>query len=153
MGAALLSSTIITIPIPIISTAQAHHTARANKNKSKSLNRRIVVDLSDRVLRAWQGKTLVYMMPVAIGKRKTPTITGRYRIKTKLRTTRMRGEDYDIAKVPYTMYYHAGYAIHGAPWRKKFGIRASHGCVNLSVKHARMLYRWAKVGTPVVVRK
>lgn len=135
---------------PTIPTAQAHTVPKSNKSSPR---RRIVIDLSDQVLRAWDGRTVVYMMPVSTGKASTPTPVGRYRVQTKLRSTRMRGRGYDIPNVPYTMYYHGGYAIHGAPWRKNFNVPGSHGCVNLSVKHARMLYRWARVGTPVIVKR
>ena len=135
---------------PTIPTAQAHTVKKSSRNSAR---RRIVIDLSDQVLRAWDGKTVVYMMPVSTGKRSTPTPTGTYRVQTKLRSTRMRGRGYDISGVPYTMYYYRGYAIHGAPWRKNFNVPGSHGCVNLSVKHARMLYQWAKVGTPVIVKR
>ncbi len=149
-AALILGLTTLLYSSPKISTAEAHAVAKSN---TVTPRRRIEIDLSDQVLRAWDGKTIVYMMPVSTGKRSTPTPTGKYRVQTKLRSTRMRGDGYDIANVPYTMYYHGGYAIHGAPWRKNFNVPGSHGCVNLSVKHARMLYRWAKVGTPVIVKR
>lgn len=149
-AALALGLTTLLFSSPTIRTAEAHTVAHSS---TASVRRRIEIDLSDQVLRAWDGKTVVYMMPVSTGKRSTPTPTGKYRVQTKLRSTRMRGSDYDISNVPYTMYYHGGYAIHGAPWRKNFNVPGSHGCVNLSVKHARMLYRWAKVGTPVIVKR
>ena len=149
-AALALGLTTLLYSSPTIPTAQAHTVQRNNRNSPR---RRIEIDLSDQVLRAWDGRTVVYMMPVSTGKPSTPTPVGRYRVQTKLRSTRMRGPGYDISNVPYTMYYYRGYAIHGAPWRKNFNVPGSHGCVNLSVKHARMLYRWAKVGTPVIVKR
>lgn len=65
----------------------------------------------------------------------------------------MRGADYDVPNVPYTMYYHRGYALHGAYWHRKFGTPVSHGCVNLAVNHAKWLFNWAGVGTSVIVHK
>lgn len=118
-----------------------------------SSSRRIQVDLSDQRLYAWEGKNLVYSMRVSTGKRSTPTRTGRFTIQTKLRATRMRGTNYNIPNVPYTMYYSGGYAIHGAYWHNRFGRRVSRGCVNLPVRQARKLYNWASVGTRVVVNQ
>jgi len=50
----------------------------------------------------------------------------------------------------YTMYYSGSYAIHGTYWHHRFGTPVSHGCVNVA-GHARWLFNWALVGTPVVV--
>ena len=64
----------------------------------------------------------------------------------------MVGEDYNVPDVPNVMYYSGNYAIHGAYWHRSFGIPISHGCTNVAPDHAAWLYRWAAVGTPVVVR-
>ncbi len=121
---------------------------------SRRGNRRwIQVDLSSQRLIAWEGGRRVYSMRISSGKRSTPTRLGRFAVQTKLRSTRMRGRTYNVPNVPYTMYYSGGYAIHGAYWHKRFGTPVSHGCVNLPVSQARKLYRWAKVGTPVVVQR
>ncbi|WP_017653510.1 L,D-transpeptidase [Fortiea contorta] len=115
--------------------------------------RRIEVDLSQQRLSAWEGDTLVYSYRISTGKRRTPTPIGRFRINSKYRINRMRGRGYDISDVPYAMYFYRGYAIHGAYWHNNFGTPVSHGCVNLRVKQARQLYKWAKIGTLVVVRQ
>lgn len=41
------------------------------------------------------------------------------------------------APMPYCMYFHGGYAIHGSP--EVPGYRASHGCVRISPEDARWL--------------
>jgi lipoprotein-anchoring transpeptidase ErfK/SrfK len=115
--------------------------------------RRIEIDLSDQRLFAWEGKKLVYSFRVSTGKRSTPTPTGSFKISSKYRVNRMRGRGYDIPDVPYAMYFHQGYAIHGAYWHNRFGTPVSHGCINLPVKLARKLYNWTTPGTLVVVRK
>ncbi|HRF96223.1 MAG TPA: L,D-transpeptidase, partial [Aggregatilineales bacterium] len=43
---------------------------------------------------------------------------------------------------PWTMYFDEGRALHGAYWHDGFGFRRSHGCVNLSITDARLLYDW-----------
>jgi lipoprotein-anchoring transpeptidase ErfK/SrfK len=59
-------------------------------------------------------------------------------------------ERYDIPDVPYTMYFYADYALHGAYWHNNFGNPMSHGCVNLPVDVAKWMYDWAPIGTMVV---
>ncbi len=113
----------------------------------------IEVNLAKQRLIAWEGQKTIYTIPITSGKEKTPTREGTFSVQRKLRTSRMKGRDYDIADVPYTMYYSGGYAIHGAYWRNNFGRRASHGCVNLPVTQAKKLYSWAGVGTKIVIHQ
>jgi hypothetical protein len=40
------------------------------------------------------------------------------------------------------MYFHRGYAIHGAYWHDQFGAVRSHGCVNLSPADAKFIFGW-----------
>lgn len=114
-------------------------------------SRWIQVNLKQQRLIAWEGDKPVYAIKISSGKKATPTIPGTFAVQTKLKTTRMRGRDYDVPNVPYTMFYDGNYAIHGAYWHRKFGTPVSRGCVNLAVNHAKWLFDWAKVGTPVVV--
>ncbi|MGG6238641.1 L,D-transpeptidase [Nodosilinea sp. AN01ver1] len=110
------------------------------------------IDLSSQRLFAWEGATPVYAVIVSTGKPSTPTVTGVFAIQSMHRTARMRGADYDVPDVPWTMYFYRGYAIHGAYWHHNFGTPVSHGCVNVAVDHAQWLYNWADLGTPVVVQ-
>jgi len=134
---------------------------RSMRNRSLRASRRyrrgrmITVDLSSQRLVAWENGRPVYSFRVSTGKRAAPTPTGTYAVQTKLRSTTMRSRrwGYNVANVPYTMYYSGGYAIHGAYWHNRFGTRVSHGCVNLPVSQARKLYSWASVGTPIVVHQ
>ncbi|MBF2028783.1 MAG: L,D-transpeptidase [Oscillatoriales cyanobacterium C42_A2020_001] len=120
-------------------------------NYKLSRQRWIQIDLSKQRLYAWDGDRPVYAILVSTGKASTPTPTGVFAIQTRHRYARMQGYDYDVPDVPYTMYYHRGYAIHGAYWHHRFGTPVSHGCTNVAVNHARWLFNWARVGTPVVV--
>jgi len=113
----------------------------------------IEVDLSAQKLIAWQGANKIYTVTVSTGKAATPTITGTFEVQTKLPSGRMRGEDYNVPYVPYIMYFSGGYAIHGAYWHNRFGTPVSHGCVNLRVSEAETIFRWASVGTPVIVHR
>lgn len=111
----------------------------------------IQIDLAKQRLIAWEGGKPVYAIVISTGKSSTPTITGIFEIISKHRYDRMHGFDYDVPDVPYTMYYYGSYAIHGAYWHHRFGTPVSHGCINVAVNHAKWLFNWAVVGTPVVV--
>jgi lipoprotein-anchoring transpeptidase ErfK/SrfK len=111
----------------------------------------IEIDLGDQQLLAWEGDYLVYSAIVSTGKDETPTPTGVFSIYAKTPEGSMSGEDYSVPDVPYIMYYDGNYAIHGAYWHDAFGIPVSHGCTNVPVGQAGLLYDWASVGTPVVV--
>lgn len=113
----------------------------------------ILIDLSEQHLIAWEGDQPYHAVTVSTGKAATPTPTGIFAIQSKHKFARMQGADYDIPNVPFTMYYDRGYGIHGAYWHNNFGTPVSHGCTNVAVDHAEVLFNWASVGTPVVVRQ
>ncbi|WP_448572717.1 L,D-transpeptidase, partial [Trichothermofontia sp.] len=119
----------------------------------QSGKRWIEIDTSRQRLFAWEGNKQVYAVIVSTGKASTPTPSGIFAIQSRHRYARMRGADYDVPDVPYTMYYSGNYAIHGAYWHHRFGTPVSHGCVNVAVDHAKWLFEWASIGTPVVVHR
>lgn len=113
----------------------------------------IEVDLSDQMLYAWEGKTLVASFLVSTGAAPYRTITGSYPIYEKHIKANMWGPGYFFPDVPYTMYFHKGYGIHGTYWHNNFGTPMSHGCVNMSISDAEWLYFWAPIGTSVKVHQ
>lgn len=119
----------------------------------QSNERWLQVDLSSQRLYAWEGDTPVYAVVVSTGKPSTPTVRGVFAIQSMHRTARMRGADYDVPDVPWTMYFYRGYAIHGAYWHHNFGTPVSHGCVNVAVDHAEWFFNWSSIGTPVVIQE
>lgn len=153
LSIALLIGTLVVAPLPVSMPvyAQTDTIAQAISTYKKSNQRWIEVDLARQRVHAWEGKKQVYAVIVSTGKPSTPTVKGVFKIQSQHRFARMQGEDYDTPDVPYTMYYYRGYAIHGAYWHHNFGTPVSHGCVNVAVDHARWLFYWAEVGTPVIV--
>lgn len=111
----------------------------------------IDVDLSSQTVHAYEGKELQRSFLVSTGKARTPTVTGQYRIYVKFTATDMRGPGYHLRDVPYTMYYHKGYGLHGTYWHNNFGTPMSNGCVNLRTEDAQWLFNFASVGTLVNV--
>ncbi len=116
----------------------------------------ITVDTAKQMLYAWDGGRLVNQSPVSTGMVYTPTVKGDFRIYKKLEKGNMSGyyppyPRYFLKDVPYIMYFHGAYALHGAFWHNKFGTRVSHGCVNQPVAFSKWLYEWAPMNTRVVV--
>ncbi|MGB3534318.1 MAG: L,D-transpeptidase [Microcoleaceae cyanobacterium] len=136
---------------PISASEFRNQVAYRMLDLQQSAERWIEIDLSRQRLIAWEGNKVVYAVVVSTGKASTPTRLGTFAVQTKHEVARMRGYDYDVPDVPYTMYYDGGMAIHGAYWHNRFGTPVSHGCTNVAVNHAKWLFEWASVGTPVVV--
>ncbi len=111
----------------------------------------IDVDLTNQMVYAYEGDTIVNSFVVSTGTWMTPTVTGKYKIWIKLKKTNMSGPGYFLADVPYVMYFYKGYGLHGTYWHSNFGTPMSHGCVNLSISDAEWLYYWASEGTVVNV--
>lgn len=118
---------------------------------STTTGRAIVVSVGTQRIYAYENGALVRSHLVSTGMPKTPTVLGDYSIYVKYAADDMSGPDYFLPQVPYTMYFHAGYAIHGTYWHNAFGRVMSHGCVNLPVEEAQWFYNFASVGTPVRV--
>lgn len=107
----------------------------------------IEVNLYEQTLAAYEGDRLVYATLISSGRSRTPTVIGLFRIQIKARTARMAGNIfgyYYLEDVPWTMFFHEGYALHGAYWHDRFGFPQSRGCVNLAPRDARWLFAWAE---------
>ncbi|MTJ07423.1 MULTISPECIES: L,D-transpeptidase [unclassified Anabaena] len=152
-GAVISASMINPVSSQVPANSQPQKIATAIQTLKQSNNRWIQINLSKQNLTAWEGGKPVYAITISSGKKSTPTRIGTFKIQTKLKKTRMRGRGYDVPNVPHTMYYQGGYAIHGAYWHKRFGTPVSHGCVNLAPNHAKWIFEWADIGTPVVINK
>ncbi len=116
-------------------------------------DRWIHVDLSEQTLVAYEGDRPVFVTLVSTGKQPGMTPTGVFRIQTKHIATSMRDqpveeEAYSIEDVPWTQYFHANVALHGAFWHAGFGLVRSHGCVNLSPSDARWLFGFTRPALP-----
>lgn len=112
----------------------------------------IEVDLSEQKLTAWNGGNKFLETLVSSGKwGKTPT--GEFNIWSKFKYTKMSGGSkelhtyYYLPNVPYTMYFHKDFGLHGTYWHNNFGQTMSHGCVNLPTLMAEKIYYWS---TPTV---
>jgi lipoprotein-anchoring transpeptidase ErfK/SrfK len=109
------------------------------------------VDLTNQMVYAYDGNTVVNSFLVSTGTWAHPTVTGQYHVYVKYRYTDMSGPGYYLPNVPFTMYFYQGYALHGTYWHSNFGTPMSHGCVNLSIPDSEWLYNFSSVGTLVNV--
>ena len=103
------------------------------------------VDLRSHTLVVYKGLQATYATLFTSGKWKTPTPKGVFRITKKTASATMASPKwyepaYSLGGVPYVMHFKKLYALHGAYWHNLFGIRFSHGCVNLSPADARTIY-------------
>jgi len=117
----------------------------------KSGNFWIKVNLSDQILYAYRGDRLIKVFYVSTGTKSFQTVTGTYRVYAKYNQYDMRGPGYDLYDVPYVLFFHKGYSIHGTYWHDNFGTPMSRGCVNMKTEDAAWIYENAPVGTYVFI--
>lgn len=105
----------------------------------------IDVNLEEQILVAYIGKSPIYATMISSGTRKHRTPPGKYRIQRKVAQKTMASgerdrEQYSVGGVPWVMYVHKTFALHGAYWHDRMGAPRSHGCVNLAPKDAQHIY-------------
>lgn len=120
----------------------------------------IDVSIKRQMLVAYEGLRPAFATLVSTGrggmgdpKESHATIRGTFRIHAKHVSTTMDGDEetaeaFDLRDVPYTQYFHEGYALHGAYWHDEFGKPRSHGCVNLAPADAAWLFDWTDPVVP-----
>ncbi len=124
----------------------------------------VIVSISKGTLVAYEDLVPVYATLVSPGAGGVPieghnpvkdatTPIGTFTITFKDRASTMspdKGSDrtFWIADVPYTQYFDAPFALHGAFWHERFGMPASAGCVNLAPIDAKALFAWTDPPVP-----
>jgi len=80
-----------------------------------------------------------------------PTSTARWGYSTPNGTYRPErlerkwySRKYDWSPMPYSIFFHGGYAIHGSYEISHLGRPASHGCIRLRPSHAAVLFNLVK---------
>ena len=125
----------------------------------------IVISLSRQVLTAYQDGSAVLTTFVATGRPALPTPPGVYHIFHKYSPYKFispwpYGSPYwyPSSWTSFAMEFAAGgYFIHDAPWRSWYGpgsniYNGTHGCVNVPYSPMSFLWKWAPMGTTVVVQ-
>jgi hypothetical protein len=113
------------------------------------------VDIEQQTLVLYQGDRPVYATLVSSGLPGHDTPIGLFSIRAKYIADSMSdigpeaGDDrYSIEDVPWTQYFDGSIALHGAFWHERFGLRRSHGCINLSPYDAHRVFNhtWPELG-------
>jgi len=122
----------------------------------------IDVDLASSTLVAYEGDRPVFatLVSAGIGRPGSPIATppGVHRIFAKLPSSDMSNfghtgvVPYDYEAVPNVQYFSGSVALHGALWHDRFGVPASHGCVNLAPADAERLFGFTADHSVVRVR-
>lgn len=154
---------------PSAAAAATTKTAAVNHCDGNTLDKFILVDISDRHLWACEGTKTAYQTPVITGMEKhaaTLTPRGTYKVYGKTADTVLTGSDETGTwrdPVSYWMPFldnqYGTYGFHDATWRSEseFGKvdpdteDASHGCVELPLGASGWLFTWAPVGTTVTI--
>lgn len=130
-------------------------------------DKRIEVSLAEQTLSAYERDKLILRTQIATGvptrgpsPNGIPTDTpgGNFHVSLKVPSRHMGDgeltsslEAYELPGVPWVTFFHAyGIGFHGTYWHDNFGVRMSHGCVNMRNEEAKWIYRWT---TPEISHK
>jgi hypothetical protein len=98
----------------------------------------ILVDKATQRMLVIQDGFMRYIWPVSTGRDELATPSGVY---TPQRLERnWFSSAYYNSPMPYSIFFHNGYAIHGSSAINQLGGPASHGCVRLHPHHAALLF-------------
>lgn len=100
------------------------------------------IDLSDQSMSVRLHQRPLHYWPVSTARRGYRTPVGVYR---PVRLERMwYSTKYHNSPMPHSVFFYFGYAIHGTNEIRNLGRPASHGCVRLHPRNAKMLYNLIK---------
>lgn len=127
-------------------------------SKMRSGHKYIEVDLSKQTLYYWQNGYRLGKFLISSGKSATPTPKGEFSIFKKRPSVTMswyygQGSpmNYNLPNVPWVASFKGPYTIHGTYWHSNFGNPMSHGCINMYTPHAKIIYEWVDIGTPIII--
>ncbi len=119
--------------------------------------KRIVVDLSEQRLYAYENGLLSNSFLVSTARPPYRTPVGEHSVLAKVPLVHYAGgsgaDAYDLGWIPYNLRFYPHIYIHYAPWHNNFGYVISHGCVNVALENIKWVYDWAEVGNPVIVQE
>ena len=134
----------------------------SNKAPKKGMNdignSYVEIDLSNQHLYLYIDGAVVFETEFVSGamnstpRSKSPA--GVFDITYKTTNAILRGSDY-AEPVSYWMPFYGNYGMHDATWRTEFGgdiylTNGSHGCINLPLDSAAVIYNYVKTGFPVI---
>lgn len=107
------------------------------------------INISEQRIYVHRNGVLIGVSTISTGRGRRSTPTGVFRVQGKSRFHRSR--KYNNAAMPYTQWLTSkGIAMHAG---KLPGYPASHGCIRMPTKFARLLFESSFVGMPVVITR
>jgi lipoprotein-anchoring transpeptidase ErfK/SrfK len=100
------------------------------------------IDVSTQTMTVTQKGRVVHVWKVSTARKGYITPRGNYRPQRMHRMWYSR--KYEMSPMPYSVFYHGGYAIHGTGAVSRLGSPASHGCVRLLTANAATFYSLVK---------
>lgn len=113
----------------------------------------IDIDLGEQVVVAYLHERPVFATLTSSGRPPNTTPRGNYPVWGKATAITMKSQRYDdspyyVNRVPWSLFFQAHNALHGAYWHDRFGSVKSHGCANLSPLDAAYLFDWLDPALP-----
>jgi lipoprotein-anchoring transpeptidase ErfK/SrfK len=104
------------------------------------------IELSRQTMVVSVDGVVQHVWPVSTGRSGWRTPTGSFRPQSM--HVRHFSTLFGGAPMPYSVFFHGHFAIHGTYEIKSLGRRASHGCVRLHPVNARTLFQLIKAQGP-----
>ncbi|OGO26372.1 MAG: hypothetical protein A2Y54_01355 [Chloroflexi bacterium RBG_16_51_16] len=162
----MLAQIVVDTPIP---ERPAEFTSSEEETEANDLEfyssgsvgyKSIHVDISQQHLYAYEGEQLIYSFVASTGMNNA-TATGDFSVLSKIPSA--YGDTWNIWMPNWLGIYWAGglqNGIHALPilpngaqlWEGYLGVPISYGCVVLGAYESKLLYDWADLGTPVIIR-
>ncbi|WP_428033025.1 L,D-transpeptidase [Ancylobacter sp.] len=113
------------------------------------------INLSRQRMEVWVDGVQRHSWPVSTARKGYRTPVGTYQPERMHK--RYFSRKYDNAPMPYAIFFHQGWAIHGTNDLGRLGRPASHGCVRLHPNNARALFaivsQHGRANTRIVVSR
>lgn len=100
------------------------------------------IDVSSQTMTVSKYGQVLYRWSVSTARKGYFTPRGSYRPQWTARMWYSR--KYEMSPMPYSVFFHGGYAIHGTGAVRYLGRPASHGCVRLHTTNAATFYAMVK---------
>jgi len=97
-----------------------------------------IIDLSAQQMTVKVDGVVRHRWPISTARRGYRTPTGTFRPQSM--KVRHYSTLYHGSPMPYSIFFHGNFAIHGTYEIRNLGRRASHGCVRLHPANARTLF-------------
>ncbi|HET9615859.1 MAG TPA: L,D-transpeptidase [Pseudolabrys sp.] len=123
-----LLAAVAAVSMLICATSRAEIVVNISKSQQRVA---VIVDGSE-----------AYRWPVSTGRRGYATPSGVYHPERLER--HWYSHKYENSPMPWSVFFHRGYAMHGTMEAHNLGRAASHGCVRLRPDHARTLFGLVK---------